>query len=792
MLLRNKLLFLFIICHLTGYTQTNRFTISGFVKDAASNEVLIGASIAAPKYKTGTVSNAYGFFSLTIPNDSVEIIVTYIGYKPKAYKLFANQNTFLQVYLSENTALNEVVINADEAFTKNAEQTRMSVIEIPIQQIKDIPALLGEKDVLKVIQLLPGVQNGGEGNSGIYVRGGGPDQNLIILDDAVVYNAFHLFGFFSLFNGDALKNVELTKGGFPARYGGRLSSVIDMRMKDGNSNTFKGEAGIGLISSRLLFEGPIKKGKSSFIVSGRRTYIDALIQPFMSQNNYGGYYFYDLNAKANYEINDKNRLYVSGYFGRDKFYFGYKENAQNKNESNLSWGNATATIRWNHVYSPKLFSNTSAIFSNYNFGVSQDYTFDGNKFFLSYTSGITDFTLKHDLDYRPNNSHNIKAGVQVINHWFYPSAFVLKDDFTGDRMNKRILVPSFENALYLEDDIKVGSKIRLNPGIRLSHFYANTKNYFFVEPRFNSSYNLSNNLALKVSVANMNQFVHLLSNTGVGLPTDLWIPSSNKIKPQNSWQIAGGVAKDIPKHKLNISVEGYYKTSSNIIAYKEGASFLDVGNDFGQATAYDWERNITSGRGWSYGAEFLIQKKQGRLNGWIGYTLSWTQMQFDEINFGQKFWARYDRRHDISIVGIYEIKKLKPNENGIKLSATWVYGTGNAITLPVAEFIAPIHTPGQSLNNNSGFLGEFVSEYTGRNQFRMAPFHRLDLGIQFVKQNLKTTRTWEISVYNLYNRFNPYFYYIGYENNFGLSGRRVLKQVSLFPILPSISYHIKF
>ncbi|MFN4082962.1 MAG: TonB-dependent receptor [Bacteroidia bacterium] len=790
-----KVVILYFLLHLSflSTAQQKTFTVSGFVKDAASKELLIGASIAVPKLKNGTITNNYGFYSLTLPFDTVEILVSYVGFKPKAFKLNLNtESTELNIFLDEINELSEVVVSAEKQYQKLADKVQMSVIEIPVQQIKDIPALLGEKDVLKVIQLLPGVQKGGEGNSGIYVRGGGPDQNLIILDDAIVYNAFHLFGFFSLFNGDALKNVTLTKGGFPARYGGRLSSVIDMSMKEGNKQKIAGEAGVGLISSKLLLEGPIVKDKSSFIVSGRRTYIDLLLKPLLPQETTFGYYFYDLNAKANYEFDDKNRLYVSGYFGRDKFYFGFRQNASNRNDGGLQWGNATATARFNHVHNPKMFSNTSLIFSNFLFGIYQNSIYAGNKFSMRLSSGITDYTLKHDIDYRPNLTHNIRAGVQFINHIFTPSAFVIKDEFLGEFSNQVTKISSIESGVYVEDEIRASSRLTLNPGLRLSAFIVKDRQYNLPEPRFSSSYKLNNNYTVKGSYAEMNQFVHLLSNTGAGLPTDLWVPSSKNLKPQNSKQVAGGITKDFIDKNLSVSIEGYYKESQNIIAYKEGASFLGIDDDFTNSRPNSWEEQITSGRGWSYGFEFLVQRKIGKLSGWVGYTLSWTQLQFDELNFGRKFWARYDRRHDISVVGIYEIKKATQDEGGIKFSATWVYGTGNAITLPIAEYVAPIHNPGRGLDlggMGGGFFGNYISHYTDRNMFRMAPYHRLDVGIQFVKHVKTTIRTFEVSAYNAYNRYNPYFYYIGYDD---FTGNRVLKQVSLFPFLPSISYSVKF
>ncbi|MCA0428606.1 MAG: TonB-dependent receptor [Bacteroidetes bacterium] len=773
--------------------QKPRFTISGYVTEKGSGELLPGASIAIPALKTGTVTNNYGFFSLTVPSDSIELLVSYVGYAPRAFRFLLTADKTLDVELEDNKQLQEVVISAQKSYQKISEQTRMSTIEIPVHQIKEIPALLGEKDVLKVIQLLPGVQKGGEGNSGLYVRGGGPDQNLIILDDATVYNAFHLFGFFSLFNGDALKSVELTKGGFPARYGGRLSSVLEMQMKDGDKEEIHGEAGIGILSSRLVLEGPIIKKKSSFLVSGRRTYFDILTRPLMPAEGTVGYYFYDLNAKANYELDEKNRFFLSGYLGRDRFYLKSKDGAGNSNNAGISWGNATGTLRWNHLFNPRLFANTSLVFSNYDFGISAESEIDNSKFLLSYSSGIRDISIKYDLDYRPNPRHTIRSGVHLINHVFTPSAIVLKDDFSGLDQQKKNQISSFENAVYVEDDLKLGTRWKMNGGLRLSHFKAQTKNYFRAEPRLSVLYQLKSDLAAKGSFATMNQYIHMISNTGIGLPTDLWVPSSDVLKPQNSWQVAGGLAKDLVEKELLISVEGYYKESKNVIAYKEGASFVELEFD-GSGNLqdnYNWEENITSGRGWSYGAEFLIQKKSGKFSGWIGYTLSWTQLQFDELNFGRKFYAKYDRRHDISLVGIWKIQEMKKEQNGVTLSGTWVYGTGNAITLPISDYNAPTHNPGRNAAEQF-YNYNLVSQYTDRGAFRMAAYHRMDIGLQVTKQFEKYQRTFEFSVYNLYNRMNPFFYYIAYSNSFSGNSTRVLKQVSLFPLIPSVSYHIKF
>lgn len=778
--------FFFFILGLNPLLAQVKYTLSGFVKELGSEETLIGASVSVPKLGIGTTTNAYGFYSLTLPEGNYEVLISYVGFKPKAYTLKLSGNLQNNVALQTDLELKEVLVSANKQTTRFAEQTQMSVIEIPVSQIKDIPALLGEKDVLKVIQLLPGVQKGSEGNSGIYVRGGGPDQNLIILDDATVYNAFHLFGFFSLFNGDALKTVELTKGGFPARYGGRLSSVIDMRMKEGNKDKLKGEAGIGVLSSRLTLEGPIIKGKSSFLISGRRTYFDALISPFQRESNKGGYFFYDLNLKANYEIDNKNRIFLSGYFGRDKFFFSSKYD-DSESGGALAWGNATGTLRWNSVISPKLFSNASLIISNYQFALSQNALFQGGKFNMEFSSGIRDYSIKYDFDYRPNTNHTLKFGAQIISHNFTPSASVLTDSQLGLNEKNKQTIHAWENALYVEDDIKIGPRIKLNPGLRITQFDVKNKNYVNLEPRINTSYKIKNDVAVKASYALMNQYIHLLSNTGIGLPTDLWVPSTDYVKPQKSWQLAAGIVKDFLDKGFSISVEGYYKESGNIITYKEGASFFDY--DPSQASSGNttsWENNLTFGRAKSYGAEFFLQKKEGSFTGWIGYTLSWTKMRFNEVNFGKEFFARYDRRHDISVVGMYELRKEKNGKRGIKLSTTWVYGSGNAITLPISNYLAPRHRTSMGGFN---FWDGAVSEYTDRNAFRMAPYHRLDLGLQFQKQMKNYHSTIEISVYNLYNRYNPFFYFIDTPQG---SSTAKLMQITLFPIIPSISYHVKF
>lgn len=755
-------------------------TISGYVKEQGSGEQLLGVNIFVPGTTYGTSTNAYGFFSLTLPGDFYELTISYIGYQTQVRKLVLDEDIEIDIELEGALEVSVVEVTAN---TKSLESNRtlMSTVEIPIEQIKEIPALLGEKDVLKVVQLMPGVQKGNEGQSGFYVRGGGPDQNLIILDGAPVYNAFHLFGFFSLFNGDALKSVELVKGGFPARYGGRLSSVLDLHMKEGHKEKFTGEAGIGLISSRFTFEGPIKKNKSSFIISGRRTYIDALIQPFMPKEQKGGYYFYDFNAKVNYDISKKDKVYLSAYLGKDRFYAKARYNNQDE-DYRFEWGNATATARWNHQYNNKLFANTSFIFSNYRFliGAEQKSKVNNDFFNLRFYSQIRDYSIKHDVDYYPTNGHHIKMGAMAILHQFTPSAVVLKNSFADDNLDSKRRIDGIESGLYIEDDMRLGKRFKLNTGLRISHFNNRDKHYVFPEPRISAAYQLKHDMAVKSSFAIMNQYMHLISNTGIGLPTDLWVPATSKVPPQRSMQIATGIVKDFTEHDFAITVEGYYKEMYNILGYKEGATFL-IFDDPASIDNYAWQDNVTSGTGWSYGTEFLLQKKKGKLSGWIGYTLSWTQLQFDDLNNGKKFWARYDRRHDVSVVGIYKI-----NEK-ISLSATWVYGTGQAITLPRANYNAVFDNPGNYTPNNGGYYTQ-LTDYGGKNNFRMAPYHRMDVGLRTTKVKPNYSRTIELSFYNIYNRKNPFFYYAATENN----GVTKLKQITLFPIIPSISVSYKF
>ena len=777
-----------VFCMLLTNLWGQKFTISGYVEDLQSSEKLIAVNVFDFKSALGTVTNTYGFYSLTLPQDSVILEISYVGYKSEVYKLYLDKDVVLNIKLSDNLVLDVVEVVATEV-TKIEEETQMSRVVVPIEQIKKVPALFGEVDVLKVLQLLPGVQSGGEGQSGLYVRGGGPDQNLILLDGVPVYNASHLFGFFSVFNADAIKNVTLYKGGFPARYGGRLSSIIDMTMKEGDMNDIHASGSIGLISAKLKVEGPIVKDKTSFIVSARRTYFDILLKPFIKdafgedQDGSFGYYFYDLNGKVNHRFSDKDRLYFSIYNGRDKF--NYKLTTKGDDQDNtigfgLEWGNVTSALRWNHLFTNKLFANTTLSYSNYNFQTS--ISTDNNIFDpveteqvkLTYTNGIRDYAAKIDFDYVPSPNHFIRFGASVIAHTFKPGEFDFNvnvdndgtdNDYQLDTLYGEGNLKAEEYAFYVEDDLKIGA-FKANVGVHLSGFSVNDKFYTSVQPRLGMKYLLPSGLAIKGSFVTMRQYINLLTNEGISLPTDLWLPATKEILPQDSWQAAIGAAKTIGD-RYELSAEAYYKEMTNITAYKEGSSLFDPS---------DWEEKITQGNGRSYGLELMIQKKIGRISGWAGYTLSWTNRKFDDINFGKTYDYKYDRRHDFAITVSYDIT------DRIDVSGSWVYGTGNAVTIPNSGFVGSY--PGsQNANSGSALLPKFLEHYQQRNNVRMKAYHRFDWAFNFKKEKKRYTRTWSIGAYNSYNRNNPFLLQI-IDNK--------IKQISIFPIIPFVSYSFKF
>lgn len=763
-----------------------KHTVSGFIKDGASGETLIGATVAVNGNKS-IVSNQYGFYSITLTEGNYDISVTYIGYRGGIIKLNLISDTIIDFKINVNTGLSTEVVVTSRKRDNNVKMAQMGKVSLPIEQIKSIPAFLGEVDLLKVVQLLPGVRNAGEGSAGIYVRGGGPDQNLIMLDDAVVYNTGHLFGFFSIFNSDAIKNVSLIKGGMPAQYGGRLSSVLDISMKEGNNQKLQTEGGIGLIASRVSIQGPLKKDKSSFIVSARRTYVDALSKPFIKKSSqfYGsGYYFYDLNAKVNYTFSNKDRIYLSGYFGRDVFDF---VNGKQSLDVNIPWGNSTGTFRWNHVFNNKLFANTTVVYNDYNFSFQATQ----NNFEVKLQSGIRDVTVKQDFDWYPYAKHKLKFGGLYTYHKFTPSVVSGKQDSIVFNPKNAQIKYAREAALYFQDEWELSKTWSVNMGLRYSLFqqvgpttiYTTDtdgnrldstvykrgdliKTYGGFEPRLTVRKSINETSSIKASVTRNLQYIHLVSNSGTTLPTDIWVPSTYKVKPQESWLYAAGYFQNFKNNMYETSVEVYYKQMNNQIEYKEGytPNSLD-----------DTENSFVFGKGWSYGAEFFVNKLKGRLTGWIGYTLSWTNRRFNQLNEGKTYPAKYDRRNDMSIVALYEINKKW------KVSATFVYGTGNATTLPQRFYVV------------GGVLSQ---EYSRINQYRLPSYHRLDLSATLTpkkNENRKLKTEWVFSLYNAYSRQNPYFIYFDQTGNPADGSLNVqAKQVSIFPVIPAVTWNFKF
>jgi len=789
------LIFVYILKTNTLYCD-EKYTISGYISDENNGENIIGVNIFCKELKQGVTSNTFGFYSLTLPKGNYNISYSFIGYQTKNVTINLNQNIVKDIEFEVNSfSINEVQVKGEANIV---DKTQASVIDIPIEQIKTIPALLGEVDIIKAIQLLPGVQSS-EGTSGFYVRGGGPDQNLILLDGVPVYNASHLGGLFSVFNADAIKSVRLTKGGFPARFGGRLSSVLQIDMKEGNQKKLKGDATLGLISSKFTLEGPILKDKTSFIISARRTYLDLIVAPFLSNTTDLKLYFYDLNAKVNHKISKKDRIYLSAYTGKDKLGVNFSENFEN-DQSNLDfglgYGNITSTLRWNHLISDKLFSNTILTYSKYSFNTdfginntvnnNNNNIIETNDISFGYISGIEDLGAKVDLDYSPNPNHDIKFGSSFTKHYFFPgetSLFIdieradTSENYQLDTtLNFSKNINAYEMFFYLEDNFKISNRLKANLGLHIGLYNTDeinssnlfNKNNISYQPRVSIRYLINEFWSAKASYAEMTQNIHLLSNSSIGFPSDIWVPAVSQAPPQNSKQWAGNISTDINNGEYELSLEGYYKTMRNLITYKAGYSNL--------SSTESWENSIEgNGDGESYGAELFLQKKKGKTTGWVGYTLSWTNRQFENINFGEWYPYKFDRRHDFSLVLSHKFNKTW--DAGL----TWVYGTGNAITFPQAIYIG---------NPEQGWDGQtvdYIESYGDRNSTRLNASHRLDFGFNRTKKSKKIIKTLSFGAYNAYSRKNPFFAYLTNENSI-----RVAKQVSLFPIIPSISYRIQF
>ncbi len=783
-----------------------KFSISGEIRDANDGEHIIGANIYVVELQKGVSSNAFGFYSLTLESGTYTLEYSFIGYKKVSKTIDLQSNQKINIELETNVFLGPEVEVVGER-SDHTESTDIGRVELEVDAIKKLPAFMGEVDILKTIQFLPGIQSATEGNSGFYVRGGGPDQNLILLDNATVYNASHLFGFFSVFNADAIKNIEVIKGGMPAQYGGRVASVLDITLKEGNRKEHKFEGGIGLISSRFTAEGPIAKDKSSFIVSGRRTYIDLLVQPFISEEsnfNGSGYYFYDLNMKLSHRFSDKDQVYLSGYFGQDVF--GFRSQTAGF-ETAIPWGNAIASLKWNHLFSDQFFMSTMASFSDYNFAFEakqEDFSF-------SLQSGIRDYGGKVMFNYYPSINHQITGGVDYVFHTFTPGTLTANSGDTNFDLGDEEINYSHEGGVFIQDEFEVGERWKFNAGLRYSYFaqvgpftrYIPSEDNSIVapqpdevvqytrgdlvqmydgwEPRFNFRYSINSRSSIKGGYTHNYQFIHLASLSPTSLPTDIWLPSSELIRPQFGRQGSLGYFTDLKEAQYEASVEAYYKTMDNLVEYKDGIAPEDnVGTNV--------DNNLTFGDGTSYGLEFFLKKKTGRLNGWVGYTWSKTDRVFEDINQGNPFPAKFDRRHDLSIVMSYDLTEKWT------LGAAFVYATGNAITLPESIYF---------VENNVLF------NYGDRNSYRMAPYHRADISATYVPSPYKEVKdkttgevvnklrkvqsSWSFSIYNLYNRMNPYFIYFGTDGGLA-SGDLSLQayQVSLFPILPSVTWNFNF
>jgi hypothetical protein len=768
------ILFSFMVSFILLPTVTKaqkEYTLSGTIKNAESGELLIGATILVEELKTvGVSSNSYGYYSLTLPEGTYTVLIRYLSFKNKRQTIILDKNLSLNFELiPEALNLDEVVVSGERANT-NVTSTEMSVQTVEVKQLQSIPVLLGERDVLKTIQLMPGMKSAGEGSTGFYARGGRTDQNLILLDEATIYNAAHALGFVSIFNSDAIKDVKIMTAAIPAEYGGRLSSVLNIRTNDGNTKKFDLSGGIGLVASRLSFQGPIVENEGSFIFSARRTYADLFLKLSKDTTiNRTSLYFYDMNLKANYSLGDKDHVYVSGYFGRDNFSY--------QDVLGYNWGNTTASGRWNHIFGDKFFSNISFIFSDYEYmnttgvGTSQ----------FTITSGIKDLNFKADFEYFINPQNTMKFGLNSIHHTLIPGSLSAGTTSTKNTINIERRY-ALENSAYATYEQKIGSQLNINYGVRFSSFilmgpghiftYDNSgdpidstiyssgqiiKTFSDMEPRIMAALVLNEFNSIKASYARTVQYLHLLSNSTITNPNDLWVASSNNIKPQYADQIALGYFRNFSDNGYETSLEIYYKNMQNLIDYKNGAD-LQLNPNV--------ESQLEYGRGWSYGAEFMIKKKFGDLTGWIGYTLSRTEEQYSFINNGKPFPARQDRTHDISIVAMYNYNKIW------SFSATWVYNTGNAVTFPSGNYL---------LN------GRLVPYYTERNGYRMPAYHRLDLSATYTiseKSNLN------FSLYNAYDRMNPYA--IFFRQNRDNPTKTEAVQVTLFPIIPAITYNFKF
>jgi len=783
-LLYSSILSLFVLPVFAQTVKRTDIKINGYLSDAASGERLGGASVYSLTDKSGTSSNSFGYFSLKLKNGNQRIVLNMLGYQTDTITINSSTDTLVQFYLAvKSAALAEVAIT--DQSKRNLSIGQVNKIGLSPAEIKALPRFAGEVDVVKALQLLPGVKAGREGSSDFQVRGGGPDQNLILLDGVPIYNSSHTLGLFSVFNADAIKSVELSKGGFPSRYGGRLSSVMDIQLKDGNNDHFRYDATIGLISSKLLLEGPLKNQNTTFMIGARRTYLDlinSLRQAGSGSNT--NYNFYDLNAKISHRFSEKDRLYFSVYSGNDRLGLKqtFSDNLDKRNNS-IAWGSVTSALRYNHLFSDELFSNLTLTYTNYKFKIDNQTVDSDSKtdHSLSYSSKIKDAGLKMDFDYIPSNGHFIRFGSNAVMHDFQPNVSSIKSVDDGqirtDTVYNRNMIKAFEYYLYAEDEIRVGSRLQANVGLHFSGFKVQQKNYTSLQPRISLNWMVTDDNAIRASYARMSQHIHLLSATDAGSPADIWVPSTNNIKPQSSWQTTLGFARILKNSRYEFNVDAFYKEMSDVIEYEQGATFLADDSEQGliDEASQTFETNVAVGNGTAFGAEFLLRKKEGKSFGWIGYTLSWSNRDFKGINNNEVYPYNYDSRHNFSLVMNHNLNKR------IRLSGTWVYSTGLPATVQLSSY---------AYYDENG-KREALENVNVRNNIRMNSYHRLDLGISFIKQKKRGERSWNISVYNAYNRKNPYFIEPGQQGT-NSNGKTKMYQYSLLPIIPSFSYSYSF
>ena len=799
--------------------KPKQVTVSGFVRDKRSAESLIGASVYEAHSRVGTASNNFGFFSLTLPPGDITIRSSYIGYTSHQHILNGlERDTVLTIELEPSASLQEVVITGQSNDKQSVLSTQMGALEINQQTIRSTPVMFGEADIIKTLQLTPGVSAGTEGTAGMYVRGGNVDENLFLIDGNPVYQINHIGGIFSAFNPEAISGMDFFKSGFPSRYGGRLSSVVDVHTKEGNMKEYHGSASIGLISGNLNFEGPIIKDRTSFNIGLRRTWLDVLSAPAVAIANKitkkdgtrlrARYAFHDLNLKVNHIFNDRSRMYLSLYNGNDVLKGGSTDFPDQDSDNNynydsdvsLRWGNIMATAGWTYVFNNRLFGKVSGVFTRYHSRLrNTEHDVVGNEGDEDYSdsfrenetnTGITDFGLRTSFDYLPASAHHIRFGGDYLVHLFHPeynrSVAYEKNEETSVEIGQEFandLLWGHEAGVYAEDDWTLSSAVRLNAGLRFSLFNVQGKTYTGLEPRVSLRWLLDDNLSFKASYSRMNQYVHLISNSFISLPTDAWMPVTRKLKPLISDQVSAGFYYNLNK-EYNFSVEGYYKTLDNLLEYRDGHTFTP--------SFVNWEDKLTAGEGSSYGAEFMVRKETGRTTGWVGYGLSWSDRQFDELNQGARYPARFDNRHKLNIVVMH---KISPK---VELSAAWSYASGNHVTLSLENYYE--NGTGSPTNNDNHYMdaSESIDYYEGRNNYQLPAYHRLDLGIKIYRPKKKGRMgIWTVSIYNVYSRMNPFMIYKSDKtvpdpgSSYG-KNVPVFKTIGIMPIIPSISYTYKF